>query len=312
MPHYCIIANPTSGRGTGARMIPVIERLMTTHLLDFSLYETERPGHAIELAREAAGKGYEFVVAAGGDGTVNEVMNGLIQAREQGKGHAALGVLNLGRGNDFGYSVGLPHDLEAAVQVLQTGQTRKIDVGHVTGGFFPEGRCFCNGLGIGFDAVVGFESLKLAPLSGFASYLVAALKTISLYFHAPQMRIELDDETIEGPMLMVSVMNGRRMGGGFYMTPEAKQDDGLFDLCIASQVTRVEVFKLMLRFMKGTQAGHPAIRFRRSRHVTVTALTGALPSHADGETVTVEGTRLEMKILPGALDLVAAGEAKRA
>jgi YegS/Rv2252/BmrU family lipid kinase len=285
-------------------MIPVVEQLMTTHLLDYSLYRTERPGHAIDLAREAAGKGYEFVVAAGGDGTVNEVMNGLIQAHQQGKGQAALGVLNLGRGNDFSYSAGLPHNLETAVQVLQAGKTRKIDVGHVTGGFFPEGRCFCNGVGIGFDAVVGFESLKLAPLSGFASYLVAALKTISLYFRAPQLRIELDDETIEGPMLMVSIMNGRRMGGGFYMTPEAKQDDGLFDLCLVNQVTRRAMFPLMTRFMKGTQAGHPAIRFRRSRKVVVTALTGALPSHADGETVTVNGTHLEMKILPGALDLV--------
>ena len=201
-------------------MIPMIERLMTQHRLDFTLVQTERAGHAIELARTAAGQGYETVVAAGGDGTVNEVINGLVQAKTSGIDLPALGVISVGRGNDFGYGMGLPHSVEEAVHILSAGHTRKIDVGRLTGGLYPQGRCFGNGVGIGFDAVVGFESVKLAPLSGFPSYLVAALKTILLYFHAPRVQIELDDETITQPCLMVSVMNGRRMGGGFYMTPE--------------------------------------------------------------------------------------------
>jgi diacylglycerol kinase (ATP) len=153
--------------------------------------------------------------------------------------------------------------------------------------------------------VVGFEALKLAPLSGFPSYLVAALKTILLYFHAPRVQIELDQETFTQPALMVSVMNGVRMGGGFYMAPESQANDGLFDLCIAGEVSRIEIFKLMLRFMKGTQAGHPAIKFRRSRHVVVSALNGKLPAHADGETMSLEGQRLEMSVLPGAIELLA-------
>jgi diacylglycerol kinase (ATP) len=292
-------------------MIPVIERLMAQNGLDYTLVSTERVGHAVELAKTAASQGYETVVAAGGDGTVNEVINGLWQAQTVGIDLPAMGLLQVGRGNDFGYSMGLPHDLEEAVHVIGTGPTRKIDVGRLTGGLFPQGRCFGNGMGIGFDAVVGFESVKLAPLSGFPSYLVAALKTIMLYFHAPRVQIELDNETITQPCLMVSVMNGRRLGGGFYMTPEAKTDDAKFDLCIAGEVSRVEIFKLLLRFMKGTQQGHPAIQFKRSRHVVVTAINGTLPAHADGETMALDAVKLEMEILPGALNLVSTAEVAR-
>jgi YegS/Rv2252/BmrU family lipid kinase len=285
-------------------MIPAIEQQMAQHALSYELYRTERPGHAVDLARAAVSRGFRYVVAAGGDGTVNEVVNGLVQAQTQGLGRAALGTLTVGRGNDFGYSMHIPHELEAAMQVLAARQTRPIDVGRLTGGMFPQGRCFCNGVGIGFDAVVGFEALKLAPLSGFASYLVAALKTMLLYFHAPQVQIEMDQETLTQPALMVSIMNGVRMGGGFYMAPQSLPNDGLFDLCIAGGMNRMEMLKLMMRFMKGTQEGHPAIQFRRSKHVVVTALTGALPAHADGETIAVGGKRLELEILPGAIDLL--------
>ncbi len=157
MPRTFIVANPTSGRGTGARMIPVIERLMSLHQLDYSLARTDRPWQAADLARQAASQGYDTVIAAGGDGTINEVLNGLIQAQEAGMGKPALGVFSVGRGNDFAYSMGIPLSLEESVQALQQGKTRPVDVGRLQGGLFPQGRIFGNGVGIGFDAVVGFE-----------------------------------------------------------------------------------------------------------------------------------------------------------
>ncbi len=285
-------------------MIPIIERLMNLHQLDYTIAYTERPWHAVELAQQAASQGYEYVVAAGGDGTVNEVLNGLIKARGNGSGKPALGVFTVGRGNDFAFSTGISLNLEESVRALAMGKTQTVDVGYLTGGLYPQGRIFGNGVGIGFDAVVGFESVKLAPLSGFASYLVAALKTIMLYYRAPMLRIELDDETITQPSLMVSIMNGKRMGGGFYMAPKSLPNDGFFDLCIAGDINRFEIFKVMLRFMRGTQEGHPAIQFRRSKHVAVTALNGSLPAHADGETMAVDANRLEMEVLPRTIDLV--------
>ncbi|MBM3144641.1 MAG: diacylglycerol kinase family lipid kinase [Chloroflexi bacterium] len=303
MPRYKIILNPESGRGAGGRTIPQIEACMKAHNLDFDVVLTERPWHAAELARQAVNDGFDVVVAAGGDGTANEVLNGLMQARKTGAA-AAMGVLPVGQGNDFAFSMDIPIEFEAACQTLAGDHRYRIDVGCVTGGLNPEGRYFGNGVGIGFDAVVGFEALKLKRLHGFPAYLVAALKTIFLYFEAPNLRIDLDDETLTLPALMVSIMNGRRMGGGFMMAPHGDPEDGFLDLCIAGQVSKPKIFALIFRFMKGDQGNHPAVQFKRARRVKVTALEGVLPSHADGETVSTDKIELEIELFPAQIELI--------
>ncbi|MCX7682931.1 MAG: YegS/Rv2252/BmrU family lipid kinase, partial [Anaerolineae bacterium] len=237
MPRYKVILNPAARRGTGVQSLPRIKRLLAEQGLEFDLVCTERPWHAAELAREAAQDGYDVIVAAGGDGTVNEVINGLmtVPSNSGNDGRPALGVLCVGQGNDFAYGTGIPLDLEAACQALARGHRRRVDVGRVVGDGYPKGRYFGNGIGIGFDAVVGFEASRMTRLSGFPAYLVAVLKTVFLYYKAPLSRIEYDDQTIVQPSLMVSIMNGRRMGGGFYMAPDGEPDDGRFDLCIARE-----------------------------------------------------------------------------
>jgi diacylglycerol kinase family enzyme len=215
-----------------------------------------------------------------------------------------MGAIPVGRGNDFSFGIGVPQDLEEACRALALSQRRWIDVGFVKGGDYPEGRYFGNSVGIGFDAVVGFEALKLKRLHGFPSYIVAALKTISLYFNAPNLRIDYDTHTLTQPSLMVSTMNGRRQGGGFMMAPDGLMDDGLFDLCIAGQVSRLGILKLLPRFMQGTQAGHPAVFTAQAARVTVTALEGSLPAHTDGETLCVAGKKLEIEILPRVLEII--------
>jgi len=305
MNRYKVIVNPISGRGNGEQSIPLIQNLLEQHGLSYDLVRTERPGHAIELAQQAAEDGYDVVVAAGGDGTANEVLNGLMQARQAGA-EAAMGFLCVGRGNDFAFGMGVPPTLEAGCAALAADRRRLIDVGWVEGGLVPQGRYFGNGVGIGFDAVVGFEALKMKRLSGFPSYIVAALKTIFLYYRAPLLRIEYGAFTVTQPSLMVSVMNGRRMGGGFMMAPHSSPDDGLFDLCMAAHVSRVAIFPLILCFMKGTQATHSAITTDRAELVTVTAVEGVLPAHADGETVSVESRELTMRVLPRQLAVISA------
>jgi YegS/Rv2252/BmrU family lipid kinase len=304
MMRYKIIVNPTSGRGTGERSIPEIESLLQSSGLDFDLVRTERPWHAPALAQKAAADGFDVVVSAGGDGTANEVINGLMAAKDSGDGNASMGVLSVGRGNDFAFSMGIPNDLETGCRILAQNHRRTVDVGRVTGGLFPEGRYFGNGLGIGFDAVVGFEALKLKRLHGFASYVVAALKTIFLYFRAPMMRIEMDNDEITIPALMVSAMNGIRQGGGFIMAPNGSPDDGQFDVCIASQVSRPQMFVLIQKFMAGTQEGHAAIQITQSSKVVVTALEGVLPAHGDGETICTDGTQLTIELFPKKLDVI--------
>jgi diacylglycerol kinase (ATP) len=304
MPRYKIIVNPVAGRGASEQAVSQIERVLGGYGLDFDLVRTERPWHAADLAQEAAASGYDGVVVVGGDGTANEVLNGLMRAKQAGVGTCAMGMLCVGRGNDFAYGVGIPLDLEAGCQALAQGHRRTIDVGRVVGGLYPEGRYFGNGIGIGFDAVVGFEAVKMTWLHGFLSYLVAVLKTVFLYYKAPLTTIEYDGQTITQPSLMISVMNGRRMGGGFMMAPQGQPDDGLFDLCIAREVSRARIFGLIPHFMRGTQATQEPIRTGRARRVVVTAVEGVLPAHADGETLCTDGRRLELELLPRQIEVI--------
>ena len=304
MTRYKIIVNPISGRGAGEQAIPLIEQYLRGYGLDYDLVCTERPWHAAGLAQQACADGYDVAVAVGGDGTANEVLNGLMLAKQADSKSVAMGVLCVGRGNDFAFGAGVPHDLKAGCRTLAQGHRRMIDIGRVTGGLYPQGRYFGNGVGIGFDAVVGFVAQKQKRLTGFVSYIVAALKTIFLYYRAPLVRIEYDGQTLVLPSLMVSVMNGRRLGGGFMMAPHAQPDDGLFDLCIAQQVSRVRIFALIPRFMKGTQATHPAIQTGRAQRVVVTALKGVLPAHGDGETLCTDAPQLTLEVLPRQLELI--------
>lgn len=309
--HTVFIVNPISGQGAGKLAADELQKLTTNDGLDSKLVLTEEIGHAIRLAREAASAGTQVVVAVGGDGTANEVLNGLMQARQMGSGSPAMGVIGVGRGNDFAFGVGVPAGLEAGYRILMQGRQQPMDVGFAKGGLYPEGRFFGNGVGIGFDAVVGFEAAKLKKLHGFANYFVAALRTMFLYYQAPLVRIEMDDSEVKLPALMVSIMNGRRMGGGFMMAPQSKIEDGLFDLCIVGQVSRMGILGLIPQFTKGTQAGHPKVSMRQSRLVTVVAEQGSLPAHADGETLCTEGKTLTVELLPGALDMICPGTESR-
>jgi diacylglycerol kinase (ATP) len=313
MTKYKIIVNPISGRGEGGRSVPLIESALRGYGLDFDVVRTERPWHAAELAQQAARDGYDVVVSAGGDGTANEVLNGLMLAKEEGRGDVAMNAISVGRGNDLAFGMLMPKGVEAGCKVLAEGYRRLVDVGRLSApsfgpprypGLYAHGRYFGNGVGIGFDAVVGFEALKLKWLTGFPSYIVATLKTVFLYYRAPLLRIEYDAETLTQQCLMVSTMNGQRLGGGFMMAPQGQPDDGWLDCCIARQVSRARIFALIPYFMKGTQATQPEIKMVRARHIVVTAVQGVIPAHIDGETVCTEGQQLTLEVLPRQIEVI--------
>jgi diacylglycerol kinase (ATP) len=298
-----VILNPIAGKGAGSVLKPEIEKYLKNLGLDFDISVTKKIGHGIELAKEAAEKKYAILVAVGGDGTVNEIINGLMLAKRKGYKPPAFAVLPIGRGNDFAFSMGVPTSWQDAARKLVNAKRHALDIGIAKSEYFPEGRYFGNGVGIGFDAVVGFVAAK-SKLTGFMAYLVAAIKTIFLYFHAPTIKLELDDRTITQPDLMVSIMNGRRMGGTFMMAPNSKHDDGKFDLCIAGQVSKLQIFGLIPHFMKGDQASQKAIKTVRSRKVVATAVQGSLPAHADGETLCEKGQKVSIELLPAQLELI--------
>ena len=317
MTKYKIIVNPVSGRGMGERSIPLIETALRGYGLDFDLVRTERMWHAAELARQAASDGYDVVVAAGGDGTANEVLNGLMLAKEAGHGGVAMNVISVGRGNDLAFGMVMPKGVEAGCKVLAEGHRRLVDVGRLSApaygapmypGLYAHGRYFGNGVGVGFDAVVGFEAVKLKWLTGFPSYIVAVLKTVFLYYHAPLLRVEYDGEKITQLCLMVATMNGRRFGGGFMMAPQGEPDDGWFDCCIVRQVSRLRVFGIIPHFMKGTQATQPEVKMVQGRRIVITAEQGTIPAHIDGETVCTEGQQLTLELLPKQIEVICGTE----
>jgi diacylglycerol kinase (ATP) len=291
------IINPIAGQGAGRSVKPEIERLARENNLSFDIIMTEFPGHAIELSKQATMRGVDLVVAVGGDGTSNEVLNGLMQASSQGYTSTSMGIIGIGRGNDFAFGFGIPRGLAQGFKVIIEGKPGVVDVGYIIGGDYPQGRYFGNGVGIGFDAVVGFEALKLRHLHGFLNYIVAALRTIFLYFNAPLLQIDYENERITQPSLMVSIMNGKRMGGGFMMAPEAHQDDGLLDICIAGQLSRMGILLMIPRFMNGTQASQSQIKTGRAAKIHVSALEGSLPVHADGETICTAGKEVTIEII---------------
>jgi YegS/Rv2252/BmrU family lipid kinase len=292
-----VILNPAAGHGNGARLLPSIEAALIRHGLDYDLVCTDSPGHAIDLTSQAVQDGVDLIVAAGGDGTLNEVVNGLMRSKLTSCNQPTLGVLCAGRGNDFSGSLGIPKDIDQGCQLLKLGQSRLLDIGRVTGGIHPEGRYFINCVGVGFDAVGTIEAAKLPVWGGFFSFLIAILKTIFLYNHAPLATIEYGDQTLKQRSLMISIMNGRRLGGGFIMAPDSLPDDGLLDLCIAEQMSSFQILRLVPHFMHGTQASQKTIKTGRAARIKIVALDGPLPTQTDGEIISTEGRSLLVEVL---------------
>ncbi len=303
MARYKIIANPNAGHGKGDRAIPEIQRELTRLGLEFELVRTERVGHGIELAQAAVQSGYDVIVAAGGDGTVNEVLNGMMEAGRTSSHRPGLGVICCGRGNDFAPCVNIPGDVASACQVLKDDHRRAIDIGRVSGGKFPQGRYFANNVGVGFDAIGTIEVAKL-PNWGMFSFLIAILKTIFLYYKGPTVRLEYDGQSLTTSTMMLLTMNGKRMGTGFKMAPDSKPDDGLFDLVIVRQVSRTRIFSLIPHFMKGTQGTQPEIRTLRAAKVAISAMEGVLPAQSDGEIICVDGSHLDIELYPHQVEVV--------
>ena len=301
MAKTTVVLNPIAGRGAGARLSSRIDARLRDLGLDFDLVTTEAPGHATALAEEAALRGRELVVAVGGDGTSNEVLNGLVRASSDANG-TALAILPIGTGNDFAFGAGVPLELEKACQAVARAQGRCIDVGHVVADN-EDALYFGNGVGIGFDAVVNMESRKLKRLRGFLVYLVAVFRTLAFYYSAPETRLCVDEREIVQPSLMISVMNGYRFGGGFHVTPGSKMDDGLFDLCVTPKISRPEMVAFVPRFMRGSHTTDPRITMVQGRKVVVTSASPWM-AHVDGEIYGVGASHFEIELLPQRLHLI--------
>ncbi|MCS7261526.1 MAG: diacylglycerol kinase family lipid kinase [Anaerolineae bacterium] len=294
-----IIVNPVAGRGRAEKLLAGLYAYLDRYGVSADIVHTRAKGDAIQLARQAAREGYARVVAMGGDGTVGEVTAGLLRAMEEGY-EAVLGILPAGSGNDYAYAVGIPTRLEPACRRLVDGQVRCVDVVRVT----ADGRTyyFNNTVGIGLDADVLLETHKLKRIRGFLLYFTALLRVLASNGRWPYpVRVTVDGETLpQQAVTLVTACNGPRVAGGFYLTPDARPDDGQLDVIVAEQLSRLRVASFITRVMRGTHVGAKPVHICRARHVVIEGLRG-LPGHMDGEVLCTAGRRIEIEILPGRL-----------
>lgn len=276
-----VILNPWADRGRAAEFeVPIARWGSRFGKIEVNL--TEAPGEAIALAAGAVREGYDVVAAAGGDGTVNEVVNGLLAGagRESREG-PAFGLIPIGSGNDYAHGLALMDPPEVAVRRLFLGEKRRLDVAEVVDG---EGRrrFACNGIGIGIDAAIAIENVKIRRLYGFPAYMLATVRTILFKYETPQLAVRFDDEMVSQGALLLAVGVGPRVGGGFRITPDARFDDGLLDSCLVDPVGRATMLAMLLRVMRGTHVSASFVEMRRNERIQIDA-DRPLPIHVDGE-----------------------------
>ncbi|GHT55176.1 diacylglycerol kinase [Spirochaetia bacterium] len=299
-----VILNPIAGKGKALTAYLKIEEFLRNHGENYEIILTKGPGDAIEIARNYPIDQDTAVVAAGGDGTCNEVVNGLLTRQEPLPFPPLFGHLPIGRGNDFSYTARIPDDLEKALEILIQRKTVPLDAGFVTGGYFPEGRYFVNGLGIGFDTKVGLEAARMKRVHSALSYALGAIIMMIRLDPSPRLEVKYDDKSLTIDALIVSLMNGQRMGGSFYMGPQASLNDGALDMCTATHRSRLQICKLILGYTKGTQEACGGVTMGRAMNFSLKALKGGMTAHCDGETVCLDGKELSINCRPGVLRLI--------
>jgi diacylglycerol kinase (ATP) len=293
-----VILNPYANRWGAKEKAADVERALMAVSLNYHLTITDRPQMGAAIAKTAVLDGYEAVIAAGGDGTISEVVNGLMQANPAGP-TIPMGIIPLGSANDFSKMAGLPEDIAGAVQVIAAGQTRPIDVGQIQ---LPERvHYFNNNSAVAMEPMITLEHIKIKRISGELRYYVALLKGI-IKMKAWQMRLVWDDGHYEGPTYLLSLCNSPRTGG-FMMAPGALLDDGRFDFVLAPEVSKVTVLAILLRLLRGTHIEHPQVTFERTTRLTIESRPGT-PLHADGEILGTAVSPITYQILPGQLTLL--------
>jgi YegS/Rv2252/BmrU family lipid kinase len=300
---YAFIVNPIAGRGRGTQLLGWLKETVSREKIDHEIFVTQKRGEGIDLARHCNA---EIVVAVGGDGTLNEVVNGILGSGKK------MGVLPSGSGNDLVKSLAIPKDPSEAWKILTNCIARPIDVGLVTWRCW-EGisqqkrvsytRCFVNGLGIGFDAAVARKATKIRHFSGTLLYLAAVLLTLREY-RSPVFDISAGDHhESRGRKLLIAVGNGACAGGGFYLTPRAQPDDGLLDMCVIDDLSLPGVLRLIPRVMKGRHLNRTGIVYHQRDSYTVSS-TEPFAVHADGESLVGDAVSLEIGLHKSSLFVI--------
>jgi YegS/Rv2252/BmrU family lipid kinase len=293
------LVNPAAANGSTGRRWPEIAHKAAGVGLEGDALLSERRGHLGELAREAALAGSRVLVVVGGDGSINEVVNGLAGIENP----PALAIIPCGTGGDFVRTFGIPSDIAAAARVALTGDTRTIDLGRVSYRSWDgsDGSAlFANVASAGMSGAIAQRANDTSKALGAkASYLWATFAVFAGW-SAVEMRLTVDAETRSGRMFDVVVANGRFFGGGMKMCPDADVGDGLLDVVTIGDVTKRDLVLTMPKIYRGTHLPHPKAEALRGRVITVET-DEPVPVELDGEQPGTTPARFE--VLPGALQL---------
>jgi YegS/Rv2252/BmrU family lipid kinase len=305
---YAFIINAAAGGGRAAKVRPTIERFMTAADAAFRIHETRTPEEATTLARDAAGEG-DVVVAVGGDGSIHHAFSGIVDAIDSGAAAPTFGILPVGTGNDLARMLGLPDRMEDALAILTRGGAREIDYGTVAweGASGAGVRPFINVAGIGLDAKAALLAPKLKPYLGNLCYTVSP--AISVWtWNSPEATIEtIDGEGSvfrwKGKFLLASVANGKWVGGGITISPQALLDDRHLDLCLVRATGPLRALVILPKAVKGRHTGLPEVEARPFQEMSV-AVSLPSPIHLDGEPCTEDATHARFTVSSGQIRIL--------
>ncbi len=289
-----IVLNPTAGGGRAAAQEEAVIKAMNRLGVEFEIQRTHGPGDAVRIARAAASSGYDVVAAMGGDGTVNEVVNGIA-----GTG-AALALIPTGTGNDFRRAVEVPgDDPEAACAIIARGKLRAVDLCRAND------RYFISSFGTGFDAAVTYRTnSRKKRLSGIWNYLLALVQVILTYRPA-HVKITLDDRELSRTPLLCAATNARTIGGGMMICPDAEIDDGLLDVCIVDKISLIKFARCFSKVMDGSHTSIKEVEMYKTSRLIIECATPQV-CHVEGEAFFSD--RLELTVERQAINVVVGGD----
>jgi YegS/Rv2252/BmrU family lipid kinase len=281
----------------------MISELLKRNDIPFDYAFTEGTGHGIDLAKEAVDAGYELVVAVGGDGTVNEVINGIVD--KNGRGRATLGIICTGTGRDCIRSLNIPDDISKACELLATRDCINIDLGraeYISDGIKNQ-RHYINTAGLGFPASVAARTKSLKRMGGTIPFLLA-FATVFATYKANDIAFDIDGRMKQERYLLIAINNGRYFGGGMKITPDADPCDGLLDVVTIKDVNKLRLIYNFPKLYKGTHVTHPKVDIYKAKSVDVQT-SEKLLLQLDGEVV--GEAPANFRVIPSALRVVSGG-----
>lgn len=269
---YLFIVNPVAGKGNESRVTSLIKEVMDKYNYTYDIKITEKVGDAKLFAEEAKTKEFSTIVSVGGDGTIHEVVNGMVGGSQK------LGVIPAGTGNDLARSLNIPLNLREAIEVLVKQNSIPIDLGKLNGKYFIN---FCS---VGLDALIAQEANKIKKyFSSTYAYIIGVVKAL-IKFNSLKVDLTIDNKIYSEEIMLIAVCNGSYYGGGMKIAPDAKMFDGEFDICVVEKMSKLKLLFLFPTIFKGKHTKYKEVKIYRGKDVQITSSQDT-NVNADGEIV---------------------------